>query len=107
MRTRTVDRIRTIALGDPSDPKARKVPLYHGGLVLPESPRWLLSRNRLDRCSKVLENIASKNGRKVPESLQETLQAIVATQSTETNFGAVQLFKYRVMAIRTLLLTVC
>uniref|UniRef100_A0A0P4WQ12 Major facilitator superfamily (MFS) profile domain-containing protein n=1 Tax=Scylla olivacea TaxID=85551 RepID=A0A0P4WQ12_SCYOL len=75
--------------------------------VLPESPRWLLSRNRLDRCSKVLENIAAKNGRKVPESLQETLQAIVATQRSETNYGAVQLFKYRVMAIRTLLLTAC
>ncbi|MPC81809.1 hypothetical protein E2C01_076444 [Portunus trituberculatus] len=26
-----MDRIRTRALGDPSDPKARMVPLYHGG----------------------------------------------------------------------------
>ncbi|MPC26217.1 hypothetical protein E2C01_019352 [Portunus trituberculatus] len=25
-----MDRIRTHALGDPSDPKARMVPLYHG-----------------------------------------------------------------------------
>uniref|UniRef100_A0A0P4WHF6 Major facilitator superfamily (MFS) profile domain-containing protein n=1 Tax=Scylla olivacea TaxID=85551 RepID=A0A0P4WHF6_SCYOL len=81
--------------------------IFIGHWVLPESPRWLLSRNRLDRCSKVLENIAAKNGRKVPESLQETLQAIVATQRSETNYGAVQLFKYRVMAIRTLLLTAC
>ncbi|MPC78954.1 hypothetical protein E2C01_073463 [Portunus trituberculatus] len=33
--TRTVDRIRTRALGDPSDPKSRMMPLYHGGhLVL-------------------------------------------------------------------------
>ncbi|MPC97886.1 hypothetical protein E2C01_093224 [Portunus trituberculatus] len=29
--TRTVDRIRTHALGDPSDRKTRMVPLYHGG----------------------------------------------------------------------------
>ncbi|MPC23234.1 hypothetical protein E2C01_016275 [Portunus trituberculatus] len=29
--TQTMDRIRTRALGDPSDPKARMVPLYHGG----------------------------------------------------------------------------
>ncbi|MPC91675.1 hypothetical protein E2C01_086729 [Portunus trituberculatus] len=29
----TVYRIRTHALGDPSDPKARMVPLYHGGLI--------------------------------------------------------------------------
>ncbi|MPC23820.1 hypothetical protein E2C01_016885 [Portunus trituberculatus] len=29
--TRTVDRIRTRVLGDPSDPKTRMVPLYHGG----------------------------------------------------------------------------
>ncbi|MPC95226.1 hypothetical protein E2C01_090427 [Portunus trituberculatus] len=29
--TRTVDGIRTRVLGDPSDPKARRVPLYHGG----------------------------------------------------------------------------
>ncbi|MPC69225.1 hypothetical protein E2C01_063441 [Portunus trituberculatus] len=26
-----MDRIRTRALGDPSDPEARMVPLYHGG----------------------------------------------------------------------------
>ncbi|MPD01748.1 hypothetical protein E2C01_097288 [Portunus trituberculatus] len=31
--TRTVDRIRTLVLGDPLDPKARMVPLYHGGLL--------------------------------------------------------------------------
>ncbi|MPC81927.1 hypothetical protein E2C01_076568 [Portunus trituberculatus] len=31
--TRTMERIRTRALGDPSDPKARMVPLYHGGHV--------------------------------------------------------------------------
>ncbi|MPC72666.1 hypothetical protein E2C01_066978 [Portunus trituberculatus] len=31
--TRTVDRIRTRALGDPSEPKARMVPLYHGGPI--------------------------------------------------------------------------
>ncbi|MPC07781.1 hypothetical protein E2C01_000348 [Portunus trituberculatus] len=29
--TQTVDRIRTRALGDPSDPKVRMVPVYHGG----------------------------------------------------------------------------
>ncbi|MPC74769.1 hypothetical protein E2C01_069144 [Portunus trituberculatus] len=28
-----MDRIRTRALGDPSDPKARMVPLYHGGMT--------------------------------------------------------------------------
>ncbi|MPC24709.1 hypothetical protein E2C01_017798 [Portunus trituberculatus] len=32
--TRTMDRIRTRALGDPSDPKARMVPLYHGGPIM-------------------------------------------------------------------------
>ncbi|MPC58689.1 hypothetical protein E2C01_052696 [Portunus trituberculatus] len=26
-----MDKIQTLALGDPSDPKARMVPLYHGG----------------------------------------------------------------------------
>ncbi|MPC22303.1 hypothetical protein E2C01_015315 [Portunus trituberculatus] len=29
-----VDSIRTRALGDPSDPKARMVPLYHGGHLI-------------------------------------------------------------------------
>ncbi|MPC51890.1 hypothetical protein E2C01_045748 [Portunus trituberculatus] len=29
-----MDRIRTRALGDPSDPKARMVPMYHGGPFL-------------------------------------------------------------------------
>ncbi|MPC99474.1 hypothetical protein E2C01_094889 [Portunus trituberculatus] len=39
--TRTVDRIRTRALEDPSDPKVRMVTLYHGGPVL-SSALWIL-----------------------------------------------------------------
>lgn len=86
------------------------VPFYLivlGCWLLPESPRWLLSRGRLDQCSRALENIAATNRRKVPESLQETLQTIVATHNTERNYGALQLFKYRLVCIRTLLLTAC
>ncbi|MPD06754.1 hypothetical protein E2C01_102581 [Portunus trituberculatus] len=42
----TVDRIRTRALGDLSDPKARMVPLYHGGSLLIFNYTIVLLANR-------------------------------------------------------------
>ncbi|MPC77370.1 hypothetical protein E2C01_071822 [Portunus trituberculatus] len=35
-----MDRIRTRALGDPSDPKAGMVQLYHGGLLETCRSEW-------------------------------------------------------------------
>jgi MFS transporter, putative metabolite:H+ symporter len=36
-------------------------------LVIPESPRYLLTRNRLDEATKIVKSIAFWNGKKAPE----------------------------------------
>lgn len=74
---------------------------------LPESPRWLLSRGRVDQCSRLMTNIAARNGKKVPDSMEEKLQGIATAHESEKNYGALQLFKYPVVRVRTLLLTLC
>ncbi len=35
---------------------------------MPESPRWLLARDRIDDAYKILKRIARSNGRSLPES---------------------------------------
>ncbi|XP_068226356.1 carcinine transporter-like [Palaemon carinicauda] len=75
--------------------------------ILPESPRWLLSRNRLDETAALLKSIAKRNGRPVPEKLEQNIQSIALVHNTERNYGGLQLFKYRKVSIRTLLLTAC
>ncbi|ROT74335.1 putative organic cation/carnitine transporter, partial [Penaeus vannamei] len=73
---------------------------------LPESPRWLLSCNRLKETVDLLRTIAQRNGRPVPEKLEETVQVLANTHNTEKNYGFIQLFKYSKVRMRTLLLTV-
>ncbi|XP_064112316.1 carcinine transporter-like [Macrobrachium nipponense] len=75
--------------------------------ILPESPRWLLSRNRLDETASLLRSIALRNGRPVPEKLEQNIQSIALLHNNEKNYGALQLFKYRKVCIRTILLTAC
>ncbi|XP_063593581.1 carcinine transporter-like [Penaeus indicus] len=74
--------------------------------LLPESPRWLLSRNRLEETVNLLRTIAQRNGRPVPEKLEETVQVLANTHNTEKNYGFIQLFKYPKVRLRTVLLTV-
>lgn len=75
--------------------------------LLPESPRWLLSRDRLEECATLMRTIARRNGKPVPKELDDTLKTIAVTQNTERNYGVVQLFKYPTVRFRTFLLTGC
>lgn len=41
--------------------------------VMPESPRWLLAKGRLEEALKILEIMAKWNGQKMPESFRSKL----------------------------------
>ncbi|CAL4118969.1 unnamed protein product, partial [Meganyctiphanes norvegica] len=74
---------------------------------LPESPRFLLSRGRLEETHKLLSDIAKRNGQPVPDKLEITLLNLAQENVQESNYGIIQLFQNRTMFIRTFLLTVC
>ncbi|XP_069172460.1 carcinine transporter isoform X2 [Procambarus clarkii] len=75
--------------------------------ILPESPRWLLSRDRIEQCTELMKTIAKRNGKAVPEKLTDTLKAESLIHNTVRNYGVLQLFKYPTVRLRTFLLTVC
>jgi hypothetical protein len=69
-------------------------------LVMPESPRWLLAKGKLEDALKVLETMARVNGREFPESFHRKLEERVLqekhrkTKREERNIGALDLCKY-------------
>nr|XP_049691681.1 carcinine transporter isoform X2 [Helicoverpa armigera] len=60
--------------------------------VLPESPRWLLMRERLEEANNVLKTIARVNGKELPEEYTNKLQKQVIEQKergvTEAKSGS-------------------
>lgn len=42
--------------------------------VLPESPRWLLAKGRLEEASKILETLARVNKKEMPEAFKLKLK---------------------------------
>ncbi|CAH0725908.1 unnamed protein product, partial [Brenthis ino] len=51
--------------------------------VLPESPRWLLMRERLEEANNILKNIARINGKELPEEYTRKLQKQVLRQKEQ------------------------
>ena len=54
--------------------------------LLPESPRWLISKSRTKEASKILTKIAETNGVRPPADLTPRLQKI-AEANKETSLG--------------------
>lgn len=67
-------------------------------LIMPESPRWLLAKGRLEEALKVLEVMARVNGKKLPESFRSRLEERVRLnkihgKKVEKSIGALDLCK--------------
>ncbi|XP_038058409.1 organic cation transporter protein-like [Patiria miniata] len=45
-------------------------------IILPESPRWLISKGRFKEAKKIITKIAKVNGTKVPDNLLGTLESL-------------------------------
>ncbi|XP_022124534.2 carcinine transporter [Pieris rapae] len=78
--------------------------------VLPESPRWLLMKERLEEANNILKTIARVNGKHLPEEFTTKLQKQVLEQKEhgvkETkNANAFSLCKTPNMRLKTILIT--
>lgn len=68
-------------------------------LVLPESPRWLLAKGRLEEALKILEVMARVNNKELPETFRNKLEERVRmnklkAKKKEKSIGAFDLCKY-------------
>lgn len=67
--------------------------------IMPESPRWLLAKGKLEDALKVLETMARVNGKEFPESFHSKLEERVLEEKQrkikrkERNIGAFDLCK--------------
>ncbi|CAH2988795.1 unnamed protein product [Chilo suppressalis] len=78
--------------------------------VLPESPRWLLMRDRLEEANTILKNIAKVNNKELPEEFTMKLQKLVLKQKEKgckntKNVSVFALFKTPNMRLKTCLIT--
>lgn len=68
-------------------------------LIMPESPRWLLAKGKLEDALKILETMARVNGKEFPESFHSQLEKRVLQEKhrkkkrVERNIGAMDLCK--------------
>lgn len=68
-------------------------------LIMPESPRWLLAKGKLEDALKILETMARVNGKEFPETFHSKLEERVAQEKRrkkkrkEHNIGALDLCK--------------
>ncbi|XP_053661751.1 carcinine transporter [Anopheles marshallii] len=80
-------------------------------LVMPESPRWLLMKGKLEQALLILEKMANVNGKQLPDSFRKRLQQRVqaeksrTTKRTEQTIGAFDLCKTPNMRLKTILIT--
>ncbi|XP_049869757.1 carcinine transporter [Pectinophora gossypiella] len=77
---------------------------------LPESPRWLLMKDRLEEANKILKSIAKMNGKDLPEEYTTKLQKQVQEQKekgvkAEKNASVFALFRTPNMRLKTCLIT--
>jgi MFS family permease len=83
---------------------------YFYWFVLPESPRWLLMRERLEEANTILSQIARVNKKELPEEFTSKLHKMVMEQKERgkkctKNISAFALFKTPNMRLKTCLIT--
>lgn len=70
-----------------------------------ESPRWLATQGKIDKCVDELKTIAKFNGSTVPECAVSLLEE--KFQKPEKSYGAMSLFSHWRLAKNTLMLIIC
>ncbi|CAG4967617.1 unnamed protein product [Colias eurytheme] len=61
--------------------------------ILPESPRWLLSKNRVDDAIRKVQKIAKINGKTIPAELIEDFKLSVKNQKDDDSSSFLEVFK--------------
>ena len=63
--------------------------------IVPESPRWLISKGRTEEAAEIMTNIAKTNKAEVPKDLEPRLEEM-ANETAEISYGYISLFTHRV-----------
>ncbi|VVC99848.1 unnamed protein product [Leptidea sinapis] len=66
-------------------------------LLIPESPRWLLSMNRVDEAIDKVNNIAKINGETIPENMIQLFKTNVGAGTKEDESSCLEIFKRPLM----------
>ena len=61
--------------------------------IIPESPRWLVTKGQAQQATSILEEIAKVNGAKVPDDLGGHVKAL-ANALGKPSYGYLSLFRY-------------
>ena len=81
--------------------------VFLGWKLVPESPRWLLSRvGRITETEEIFKQIAKVNKKPAPKDLSRRLQSINDSIRKEKVYGYISLFTTWGMATKTLLLSI-
>ncbi|XP_032882275.1 solute carrier family 22 member 3-like [Amblyraja radiata] len=74
--------------------------------LIPESPRWLLTRKRLKEALKVAQEMADQNGKSLPSNYKEMMMA-ESSPEVVRHLSFLDLFRTAQMRRRTLILMYC
>ena len=73
--------------------------------IIPESPRWLVSKNRVQEAYNIMEVIAKKNKTVLPDDAEEKLREL-GEDTSEKSYGYLSLFSSKNLAWRTVCVTI-